>query len=137
MTRHVLLLSLIVIFPYSTASFADNEDTIKYRQHLMNILSLNLKSSSLILKGKIKADIAGHNAAILDSSYKLSSLFPEGSDFGDTDAKEAVWTQNEKFNSELLKFNNSAIAFNKEPSMQTFSDVTKSCKSCHKAFREK
>ena len=133
----LVFLSVLTLLPIYTTCFAESEDNIQYRQHIMEGLSSNLKASSMILKGKIKTDISGHTASILDSATRLSELFPEGSDFGDTEAKAEIWEQEEKFKTELNKFKKAAIDFNKSPSMNTLSAIGKSCKSCHKAFREK
>ena len=118
---------------------ADEEDYIKYRQHVMKSISANLKASSMLLKGKVNLDgqLARHAQALEDSGKVLGKVFPEGSDFGETDAKPAVWEDSEGFMKEVNKFKQATAAFNSNPSMKTFGAVGKSCKSCHKAFREK
>ena len=121
----------------STPILADEEDYIKYRQYVMKSLSSNLKASGLILKDKVNGDLQGHAAAVASAGAMIDKIFPEGSDFGETDAKADIWENPDKFMKEAEKFKQATAAFGNNPSGKTLGAVGKSCKSCHKAFREK
>jgi cytochrome c556 len=74
----------------------------------------------------------------------LTRLFPEGSDFGETKAKEEIWDQWAKFeqaaaDAKQATADFAAAAGGGEPSQiaNAFKAVGKSCKGCHKDFRQK
>ena len=133
------ILFLMITALITTSAMADDEDYIKYRQQIMKSISANLKATSMLLKGKVNLDgqLHRHAQALEDSGKVLEKLFPEGSDFGETDAKPAVWEDSAGFLKEVNKFKQATAAFNSSPSMKTFGAVGKTCKSCHKAYREK
>ncbi len=133
------ILFLMITALITTSAIADDEDYIKYRQQIMKSISANLKASSMLLKEKVNLDgqLHRHAQALEDSGKVLEKVFPEGSDFGETDAKPAVWEDSEGFLKEVNKFKQATAAFNSSPSMKTFGAVGKTCKSCHKAYREK
>ncbi len=91
-------------------------------QHLLQ-LTTNLAASASMIKGN----------------------FPEGSDFGDTDAKEAIWENKADFDDKMKDFEKAtsellaAVKQNAAKSilMDKYQVVGKNCKSCHKKYREK
>ncbi len=136
MKKLILLLAATLM---STPLLADDEDYIKYRQDVMKSLSANLKASSMILKGKVdlNANLKRHAQAIADGANMTDGLFPEGSDFGDTDAKMDIWDHPDQFAEKIEAFKEAANTFNANATLKTFGEVGKACKSCHKKFREK
>ena len=131
-----VLLALGVI---ATPLHADEEAIIKYRQQAMKAASAHLKSAGAILKGSVpfQSDLAKHTRALADLGPIIAAGFPEGSDFGETDAKEAVWEKRAEFDQAADKFTQASAAFAANPNGQTMGAVGKSCKGCHKQFREK
>lgn len=130
------VLAGLLVLSISPAMAAE-EDYIKYRQLVMKSLSANLKASGMILKGQVEGDLKAHAAAVANDANAMNGAFPEGSDFGETDAKAEVWEEADKFKQELETFNKNASAFAANPNGETMGAVGKGCKSCHKAFREK
>lgn len=149
MKKTALLLGLLV----SSTSFSalandyDPEDVIKYRQDVMGTIKHHNNAIKAILKGKVPFD--GH----LDSHMKsleamlgdVGSLFPEGSDFGETNAKDAVWDKPEKFNEAVNKAQQAFTDFkllvetgDKKASAKGFKVFGKAaCGNCHKTFKKK
>lgn len=145
------IISLCIVFSavvYSSNSMADESgDIIKYRQNVMKGIAADFRMINAILKGKIKnsSDLGPLAASLAAKSKMVKVNFPEGSDFGETDAKEEIWENKADFDSksdsfaqvtqELLK------ALNQKADQATvvdkFAAVGKNCKSCHKKYREK
>ena len=122
------------------------ENYIKYRQAMMKAIGGHSGAASQIVRGKVarEDDLAMHAKALADLSSNITRLFPEGSDFGETRAKEAIWSQWEKFEQAAgdaakatAAFSEAAAAGNREQIAVAFKDVGESCKACHKDFREK
>lgn len=130
---------LITTLGLTLPAAADEESIIKYRQNAMKAASAHLKSAGLILKGEVpfQDDLGKHAKALADLGPIIAAGFPEGSDFGETDAKEAVWEEREKFDKAADAFVKASAAFAAAPSDETLGAVGKSCKGCHKPFREK
>ena len=133
--------------PVFAETEADPEDIIKYRQDVMNIIKHHNSSIKAIVKGKVPfTDHLDMHVSALETLFaELGRLFPEGSDFGDTSAKDEVWEQPEKF-SKAVKDAQQALSTFKaitskgdmaksETARKKFSKA--SCGSCHKAFRKK
>ena len=128
-------------------SHVDPEDIIKYRQDIMTLIKHHNSSIKAIVKGKVPfTDHLDMHVSSLETLFaELGRLFPEGSDFGDTSAKDEVWEQPEKF-SKAVKDAQQALSTFKaitskgdmaksETARKKFSKA--SCGSCHKAFRKK
>ena len=122
------------------------ENYIKYRQAMMKAIGGHSGAASQIVRGKVapEGDLVMHAKALADLSGNISRLFPEGSDFGETKAKEEIWGQWDKFQqaAELTKeataaFSEAVTGGNPEQIANAFKDVGKSCKGCHKDFRQK
>jgi len=142
--RVLFVLSTLVFIP---ASFADEaEDVIKYRKNVMKSVGGHMTAIDLILKGKVSysADLSEHAQALANILGKVDKLFPEGSDFGETRAKDTIWSKAADFQKVSKQAGASAAAFleavksgNKADYAAKFSDLGDSCKACHKDFRTK
>src|ERR1043165_7954145 len=67
-------------------------DVIKERQALMKDQGANMKAMNGILEaGGPVADMAAPAAKLHEDSLKIPTLFPAGSDQGDTKAKPEIW----------------------------------------------
>jgi len=122
------------------------ENYIKYRQAMMKAIGGHTGAASQIVRGKVapEGDLLMHALALAELSRHIPRLFPEGSDFGETKAKEEIWAQWEKFEqaAEMTKkatadFAAAAAGGDPRQTANAFKEVGKSCKGCHKEFRQK
>ena len=126
-------------------SAAETEDVIDYRQRVMGAQAGHMGALALLVFGKIDrpGDIAYHAEALAASLQDVASLFPEGSDFGETEALPAVWEKRADFEKvsadakaaadELLR----AVGSGDRAAMgNAFKGVGGQCKACHDDFRE-
>lgn len=122
------------------------EDVIKYRRAVMKAQGGYMGAISQVVKGKV--DYSGHlleHALGLHALSKhVAEIFPEGSDFGETNALDAVWERPEDFKQAAKKSEEATAALVKAVETRDpnaikarFGDVGKSCKGCHKDFRKK
>ena len=74
---------------------------------------------------------------------EIESFFPENSNQPPSEAKDDIWLQWDKFVGAIQSFDNATQALiddarSEDPRAigQAFKEMTKSCKSCHRQFRE-
>ena len=74
---------------------------------------------------------------------EMDSYFPENSNQSPSEAKDEIWLQWDDFIGAIQSFENASTALidaaaTEDPRAMdgAFSDMTKSCKSCHQLFRE-
>jgi cytochrome c556 len=129
----------------STVFAAESEDIIKYRQNVMKAQGAHLAAAAAIVQGKVdfKNQLAGHVQALQATTKDIPSLFPKGSDFGETKALDAVWQKNAEFQKlakdtqQKVEALAKAVAANDSANYGArFKDVADSCKACHKDFRK-
>jgi cytochrome c556 len=129
----------------STVFAAESEDIIKYRQNVMKAQGAHLAAAAAIVQGKVdfKNQLAGHVQALQVTTKDIPSLFPKGSDFGETKALDAVWQKNAEFQKlakdtqQKVEALAKAVAANDSANYGArFKDVADSCKACHKDFRK-
>lgn len=149
MTRILLLIIGVSITMHCSMVAAEEyepEDLIKYRKHSMNAIKHHNNAIRMILKGKVsQEDLNMHVKALGKLIKRVDNWFPEGSDFGETNAKDAIWDKPAKFR----KANEDAVAAFKTfkaviadgdraasaKAMKKFGKA--SCGSCHKKFKKK
>lgn len=152
MTRsktHVLILITalgIACVPLTAAAEEmDPEAVIKYRQGIMRAQGGLMAAMAQVVRGKVafEASLPILAKNLTGLSKDVTALFPEGSDFGETEAKKAVWEQWKEFEQSAADAHAAAEDF--EHAVQTgngqavrdaFKQVADSCKACHKEFRE-
>lgn len=122
----------------------DPESWIKYRQGSMKALGGHMAASAQLVRGKVAVEghLTMHAQAIADITRDLLALFPEGSDFGETDAKESIWSEWDRFQElaedsaraadELLQTVNAGDG---GATGEAFKALGETCKACHKDFR--
>ena len=119
-------------------------DPIQTRQKLMDANGAAAKVSGEMIKGNIpfNQDVANSVLATFHAvglSYR--DYFPEGSDVGDTHAKENIWTDREGFiaaDDKLAEAAAAAIAAKPadlDSFKQVFGPIGESCKNCHETYR--
>ncbi len=145
------LIVAVAIAPFlaspAIADDSDPEKIIKYRQDFMQAVKNHNNSIKAIVNGAVPFNnhLDMHLASLEKLFSEVNSLFPEGSDFGDTKAKPAVWDNPQKF-SETVKKSQQALTEFKQvvdsgdmnKARSAFKNFGRSsCGSCHKSFKEK
>lgn len=144
MNTKKLTISIALIAVLAPAYAAEPEDIIKYRHSVMEAYGSHMSAAARIVRGKVDFhdQLKLHADSIDGIAKTISTLFPEDSDFGDTRAKEEVWSKPKEF-SDSVKANQQAAAdFSKTVAggdkaalADSFKKLSDSCKSCHEKFR--
>lgn len=142
-----LSLSILGFTPLALAQQAEPEDTIKYRKSIMTAIKGHNSAIKSIVTGKVPHTqrITYHLTSLKHLFDEIEILFPEGSDFGKTNAKDAVWENPDKFTKAI---SNSRQALNNFQGIAAKGDLKKtaaafkkfgksSCGGCHKSFKKK
>lgn len=138
--RALLVAGLLVPLVAGVA-FAQS-DVIKQRKALMSAMGDQTKAGAAILKGEQPYDPA--KAAAIFKAYtdgaNFGTLFPAGSDKGDTKAAPAIWSDRAGFDAEMAKFN--AAVQQGLPNIGTeagfktaFQNVAATCRTCHSTYQ--
>jgi len=92
MNKTVLIIAALVASAAAVQA-QEPEDYIKYRQAVMEAIGGHSGAASQIVRGKVSPEgaLAMHADALAALNADLASLFPEGSDFGETRAKAEIW----------------------------------------------
>ncbi len=143
------LLTLGAALPTAaTAGEADRvEQAIEYREGVMEVLGWNMKRMSAMLKGAEPWDGAtfARRARDLNAAAHLDLLagFPEDSVSDESDARDEIWLDWEKFTAGLDRLRERsarlaevATGNDRQAMARALGEVGKSCKGCHKAFRK-
>jgi cytochrome c556 len=132
---------------HAQAEEYEAEDLIDYRHEVMEAIKGHNKAIKAILEGKVPYDdhLDMHMTSIEALLGRVGELFPEGSDFGETDAKDAIWDNPEKFKQSVEKAQNAFETFksvvakgDNRASLDAYKKFGKaSCGNCHKSFKKK
>ena len=92
--------------------------------------------------GDYKGHITDHAVAIQNAAKIVPSMFPEGSDFGDTGALESIWTDQkgfEKASQRLVDASGELVTVSQSGDMKAIGKavgaVGGACKNCHDNYR--
>jgi cytochrome c556 len=125
---------------------AEPEDIIKYRQNMMKAIAGHTGAAGAIIQGKVdyKNQLADHARALQALTSDIPGLFPKDSDFGDTKAKDGVWSNRAEFEKTAKDAKARVAAFakavqggNQQAIVASYKEMGEGCKSCHKDFRKK
>ena len=125
---------------------ADSENIIKYRRSTMKAMGGHMGAMAQIVRAKVdyKDHLALHSESVAAISKTVLELFPEGSDFGDTRAKEEIWEKWDTFQKAADEAQEASGEFveavkggDDATIGRSFRSLTDTCKNCHKKFREK
>ena len=139
----VVLVSLL--FFCSTVS-ADSEGLIKYRKNVMISTRGHMGAIADILKNSLplQAHFTDHAMSIYKNSKMTLSMFPKGSDLGDTKAKPSIWKYWSKFEAATKDFELESAKLVKAAEsgdIKTFAKQVratgKTCGRCHRHFRKR
>lgn len=119
-------------------------DPIETRQAIMSSVGAAAKVSGEMAKGEIpyNTDVAmAAFATFAAAGLSYTSFFPDGSEAGDTRAKDTIWTDREGFvaASEKLAADAGAAMEAKPADLDAFKaafgNVAENCQSCHEEYR--
>lgn len=121
---------------------------VKERQEIMKDLGRNVGAVAAILKGEKPFDAATVQSALNNlhedaNKLDVDTLFPAGSDVGDTEALPKIWEDSAGFQAEIANFQKvtAAAAASKPEDLESlkvsFKDVGASCGACHQNYRIK
>lgn len=141
--KKTILLSCVAALA-ATAAFAQ-ADVIKARQEAMKATGGKTAVVGKMLKGEDQFDLAKVKDTLnqyVMVGEKGPSMFPAGSQNGDTAALPAVWQNKAEFDAKFAKLAADAKAalatIKDEASFKaTMPGVMKNCGSCHETFRAK
>jgi cytochrome c556 len=132
---------------HAQASEYEAEDFIEYRHEVMEAIKGHNKAVKAILQGKVPYNdhLDMHMTSLEALLGTVGGLFPEGSDFGETKAKDAIWDNPEKFEQSVEKAQQAFVTFksvvakgDNRASLDAFKKFGKaSCGNCHKSFKKK
>jgi cytochrome c556 len=139
-----IAVAVLLVAGMATAAVAET-DAIAARQARMKAIGGSLGTLVKMIKGETPFDSTAAKAAVATISEKangLETLFPAGSDKGDTKAKPVIWTDNAGFLAALTKLQQTAAA--QADSVGTDISGVKAavgalgatCKGCHDTYRE-
>ncbi|MGB5568897.1 MAG: cytochrome c [Sedimenticolaceae bacterium] len=146
MKNGIALMIAALLASATSAQAEEPENYIKYRQAMMTAIGGHNGAATQIMRGKVdpEGDLVIHANALAALSSNIPRLFPEGSDFGETKAKDEIWSEWDKFEQAANDAKMATAAFSEAVSSgdadriaKTFKDVGDSCKGCHKEFRQK
>ena len=125
----------------------ESEDFIEYRHEIMEAIKGHNKAIKAILQEKVPYSdhLDMHMKSLEALLGRVGELFPKGSDFGETKAKDAVWDNPEKFKQSVDKAQEAFATFkavvakgDNRASLDAFKQFGKgSCGNCHKSFKKK
>ena len=147
MRRTMIGMSVTVVLGLSIQVAAETsaEDAYEYREHVMTAVKGHAGALSMQTRGLAGApdDVAKHAAAMAALAGELKTVFPEGSDYEESEALPEIWDEPEAFAEALAKIEQATTALSevaREGDMReiggAFRDVGQACKGCHDRFRE-
>ncbi|MBB4017843.1 MULTISPECIES: cytochrome c [Chelatococcus] len=128
----------------ATAALAQ-ENVIGQRQQLMKDAGAATRTGAAIAKGEAPFELEKARQVLttyVTVAEKAVTLFPAGSDVGETTAAPAVWQDNAGFKAAFAKFEADAqqglsSTSDLDSFKVAFGTVTKNCGGCHETFRIK
>jgi len=128
------------------SAFAASPDAlVKYRENGMHVLGGHMGSIGAIVKGEVDFtdDLATHAAGLAAEAKLVKKAFETKAMNGDTEAKEAIWSNWEDFASKAddLEKASAELAMAAQSGdmgaiKAAVPAVGKSCKGCHDEYKE-
>jgi len=122
------------------------KDAIKARQSAFTLMAANFGPMGAMAKGKMpfNKDEFAKRAANLEMLSRMPwEFFVPGSDKGRTESKSDVWSKPDEFKAKAEDFEKAAAELavvskegDKEATIAQFRKTAKTCKACHKQFKE-
>ncbi len=142
----IVALTLVTATTFTAPAFADGAGEIKYRKSVMKSVGGHMGGIVAILKGETgnKANLIVHGQGMAALSNIAGSIFPEGSDFGETEALPVIWEKPADFAKAVKMFQEAAKGMEMATQSGNMAAVGEAlgklggaCKNCHENFREK
>lgn len=130
----------------ATAVAAQNLETIKARQDLLEAMGKAAKGPGAMMKGEAEFDLAKVQAALKifqENASKLPDLFPDDSKTGgDTEALPIIWEKKndvvERYKKLVADAKTAEGTITDDITFQTeWPKVAGNCGGCHKIYRQK
>ncbi len=147
MKKISLFLLCLLLTPVGMAQDIEPEDAIKYRKAIMSAIKGHNNAIRSIVSSKVPFSnrLNDHVMSLQQLYAELDQIFPEGSDFGKTNAKEAIWDDPDKFNAAIKKSQEALDTFAAVIAKGNLSESAsaakkfgkESCGSCHKLYKKK
>ncbi|MDJ0880511.1 MAG: cytochrome c [Gammaproteobacteria bacterium] len=147
MKKISLFLLCLLLTPVGMAQDIEPEDAIKYRKAIMSAIKGHNNAIRSIVSSKVPFSnrLNDHVMSLQQLYAELDQIFPEGSDFGKTNAKEAIWDDPDKFNATIKKSQEALDTFAAVIAKGNLSESAsaakkfgkESCGSCHKLYKKK
>lgn len=121
------------------------EPAIKYRQNVMQAMGGLVGASAGRLRDGFThgPDMTAITNALQALSKDVPALFPEGTDFGETEAKAEVWSKPKEFEKAADDLKEKVDAFaaaakngDRAETLKAFKAMGDACKACHEDFRK-
>ena len=131
---------------FGNLSLADSEGIIKYRKKVMKTSAGHMGAIMDILKNHLPLEthVVDHARSIDQNSKMILSMFPKGSDSGETKAKTSIWKNWSKFETVSKAFvreSTKLVKVAESGDMKAFAKQVratgKTCGGCHKHFKER
>lgn len=129
----------------AVAAAADVRDVIEYRKDVMLGMATHLSALTELLTGDIGFDerhVQAQATSLGLNAQLVSSLFPPGSDAGDTAALPGIWQRPEQFiaraeaaEREGRNLVAAAESGDTEFMVQSLKRLADACRACHREFR--
>ena len=150
MTRKLALVAAMIltaggILAAGDAAHAQGFDPIQTRQAGLDLLAQTLAGVKVVVtsNGDVKT-VEGAGTAIKKWGAQFPTLFPAGSDKGNTKAAPAIWTDMAGFQKAAMTLSNAgealataAKAGDTAAVAAAFKSVGEACGACHKEYRLK
>jgi cytochrome c556 len=144
MTRKLVLVAAAVLAMGGVAQ-ADGYDPILTRQAGLDLLAQTLGGVKAVVtaNGDVKP-LEGAGNAIKKWGAQFPTLFPPGSDTGNTKASPKIWTEMDAFQKAAMKLSaagealaTAAKAGDATAVAAAFKETSEACGACHKEYRLK
>ena len=143
----LLLGSVWLIFALPSDAHMGAKGVVKERMELMKSIGKNMKTMSMMTRGKVSMDTATvikSAGEIANHGARITSLFPKGSGHGVSEASPRIWEDPESFKKSTDRLVDAARALQSaagtgdaEAIKASFRALGKTCGGCHKQFRIK
>ena len=128
---------------FATVGVVGSEGEVDYRKHTMAAVGGHMQAIADIIRGKVPHTdhLVVHADALADLAQIATTLFPTGSEGGDT--LPAVWENAEDFQSKLAAFKEATANFQVAAASGEMAQVGgavqqvgQTCKGCHDDYRK-
>jgi len=126
-------------------AFDQIEPAIKYRENVMEAMGGLMGISAGRLRDGLTfgPELTEVASSLQAMSRDVAALFPEGTDFGETEAKPDVWERPDELAKAAETLRERVDAFvaatgqgDRVAMLKAFKGVGEACKSCHEDFRK-